>query len=206
MSEETNNTEKLTIQKEKLTGVMSAKQVSETISEAIADANAKNAEVLKETLTEVAKIIKAPTEAEAKKQRQEDFLERRKQEMRRQEAIQSEQGRLDREASCAGNGHKIPKAGGGYRHGFRAQLNSDNAFRPQCINCWKQFPPIKASQSMITGGTSINDYLMQIENLDENLLIESSKKTYPEWWTLQANKEKERAEFKKAFSYEEQAV
>jgi hypothetical protein len=206
MSEDTNNTEKLTIQKEKLTGVMSAKQVADTITDAIEKSNEKQAEVIADALKQVAKTLKEPTDVEAKKLAQETFLKKRQLEMKKQEAQELESARLTRETTCGANGHKMNAPGGGYRHAFRATLNSDGAFRPQCIRCWKQFPPIKASERMVTEGMSINDYLISITDLNEKLLIESSHKTYPQWWELQEKKEAERAEFRKHFSFEEQTV
>lgn len=182
--------DELKIQTEKLTGVMSAKQVGEIVQAN----NEKMGEILGGAIQKMAETIKAPTKAEARKQKQEEFLLRQANEARLQEAIESEKVKLDREAACASRGHQVKAVGNRTQHGFRGNMNSDGAFRPQCINCWKAFPPIKGSQSMVTGQVSVNDYLTSIQNLTEEMLVKASKDSYPEYWAHEEKKRLRREE------------
>jgi hypothetical protein len=188
-------------QGEKLTGVVSAKQLQEVLAEN----NKKMAESFVEAIGELGEKLKEPTKAEARKMRQEELLLKRAAEARKQEAKLSIEDREAVVAKCRAAGHNIYKPGGGVQHAFRGNLNSDGCIRAQCIACHVQLPPFKAPDA-IKAGSSVNEWFLKLPQLTEAILVGWSKETNPEWWAAEEKKAAERKAFLETFRGEMEAV
>jgi hypothetical protein len=144
------------------------------------------------------KVLKEPTVAEARKIRQEEILEKRKFEARRDEAKLASEDRERKIDACRQRGHAKHDAKRGAAHAWRGNLNSDGCIRPQCISCNHQLPPFKAPDT-IKSGSSVNEWFERMPNLNEKQLIQWSKDSNPEWWANEAKKAAKRKEFTDTF-------
>jgi hypothetical protein len=99
--------------------------------------------------------LKKPLPHEQAKIDKEIELERRKRVAKIKEAVAY--GRTERESQF--NCKHIKQAEGimPQGHAFRAQVNSDNYFRPQCIRCFKNFPRIKCTDEQLKSGTHLQN-------------------------------------------------
>jgi hypothetical protein len=142
------------------------RQNAETLAAQSRDADARMLEAIKE--------LKKPLPHEQEKIDKEIELERRKKVAKIREAVSY--GRSEKEAQfrCLHIKHAegiMPQG-----HAFRAQVNSDNCFRPQCIRCFKQFPPIKCTDEQLKTGTALQNIKT---GLNAEVLLQWHIKTNP---------------------------
>lgn len=119
--------------------------------------------------------LKKPLPHEQAKIDKEIELERRKRVAKVKEAVTY--GRSEREAQF--NCQHIKQAEGimPQGHAFRAQVNSDNCFRPQCIRCFKQFPPIKCTPEQMRSGTALQNVK---SGITAEVLLQQHIKSFPD--------------------------
>lgn len=99
--------------------------------------------------------LKKPLPHEQAKIDKEIELERRKRVAKIKEAVSY--GRSERETQFKCQHIKHAEGIMPQGHAFRAQVNSDNCFRPQCIRCFKQFPPIKCTEEQLKSGIALQN-------------------------------------------------
>ena len=119
--------------------------------------------------------IKKPTEHEQAKIDKEIELERRKKVAKIREAVSY--GRTERENQFRCQHIKHAEGIMPQGHAFRAQVNSDNCFRPQCIRCFKSFPPIRCTDEQIKSGTALQNVKT---GLTAEVLLQWHIKTKPD--------------------------
>lgn len=118
--------------------------------------------------------IKKPTEHEQAKIDKEIELERRKKVAKIREAVSY--GRTERENQFRCLHIKQAEGIMPQGHAFRAQVNSDNCFRPQCIRCFKSFPPIKCTDEQLKSGTALQNVKV---GLSAEVLLQWHIRTHP---------------------------
>lgn len=106
-------------------------------------------------MLEAIKELKKPSEHEQAKIDKEIELERRKRVSKIKEAVAY--GRSEKEAQFYCKHIKQSEGIMPQGHAFRAQVNSDNHFRPQCIRCFKNFPRIKCTEEQLKTGTALQN-------------------------------------------------
>lgn len=146
----------------------------------IAEVNRQNADNLAAMsrdadvrMLEAIKELKKPSEYEQGKIDKERELERRKLVAKVKEAVVYGRTEKENQFRCS----HIKHAEGVFtkEHAFRAQVNSDNFFRPQCIRCFKSFPRIKCTDEQIKSGTG----LQRVSSLNAEILLQWHIKTDP---------------------------
>lgn len=155
------------------------------------------------SMESLGRVLKEPTKAEARKINQEELLQKRTAEARRNEGIKSQEAKDAEINRCRRAGHVIaaPGAKGALRHGWRGAVNGDGCIRPSCIACHLTLPPFKAPDPVRYAGASVNEWFESLV-LTEEILIQWSKTSNPEHWEREAKRQAERAEFIKAFRME----
>lgn len=123
------------------------KQNAETLAAQSRDADARMLTAIQE--------LKKPLPHEQAKIDKEIELERRKRVAKIKEAVSY--GRSERETQFRCQHIKHAEGIMPQGHAFRAQVNSDNCFRPQCIRCFKQFPPIKCTEEQLKSGIALQN-------------------------------------------------
>lgn len=118
--------------------------------------------------------IKKPTEHEQAKIDKEIELERRKKVAKIREAVSY--GRTERENQFLCQHIKQAEGIMPQGHAFRAQVNNDDCFRPQCIRCFKSFPPIKCTAEQLKAGTALQNVKV---GLNAEVLLQWHIKTHP---------------------------
>lgn len=99
--------------------------------------------------------LKKPLPHEQAKIDKEIELERRKKVAKIREAVSY--GRSEKEAQFFCKHIKVAEGTMPGGHAFRAQVNSDNYFRPQCIRCFKNFPRIKCTDEQLKSGIALQN-------------------------------------------------
>lgn len=193
---------------EEVVNPVPAVESEEVIQSTVATSDESNAvvpsgmEVLASAIEKMGETIgeklRQPNASEARKLKQESLLRKREARLRADEAKLAMNDRNNKVARCRNAGHRIKAPNGGTRHGFRGNLNSDGCIRVQCIACNHVLPPFKAPEA-IKAGSSVNEWLMLLENLNESTLIGWSHETNQGWHDEQAKKAAERKEFIQAF-------
>lgn len=125
-------------------------------------------------MMEAIKELKKPLPHEQAKIDKEIELERRKRVAKIKEAVIY--GRTEREAQFYCKHIKQSEGIMPQGHAFRAQVNSDNCFRPQCIRCFKSFPPIKCTDEQLKTGTALQNVKV---GLSAEVLLQWHIKTKP---------------------------
>lgn len=130
---------------------LSPTQLIEMFSQMLAEQNQANQQNMLMAITE----LKKPLPHEQEKIDKERELERRKRVSKIKEAVSN--GRAEKEVQfrCAHIKTAEGVMPGG--HAFRAQVNSDNCYRPLCIRCFKNFPPIKCTMENIKSGMAMQN-------------------------------------------------
>lgn len=118
--------------------------------------------------------LKKPLPHEQAKIDKEIELERRKRVAKIKEAVSY--GRTEKEAQFRCQHIKHAEGIMPQGHAFRAQVNSDNCFRPQCIRCFKGFPPIKCTDEQLKSGTALQNIKT---GLNAEVLLQWHIKTHP---------------------------
>lgn len=106
-------------------------------------------------MLEAIKELKKPSEHEQAKIDKEIELERRKRVSKIKEAVAY--GRSEKESQFWCKHIKQSEGIMPQGHAFRAQVNNDNCFRPQCIRCFKNFPRIKCTDEQLKTGTALQN-------------------------------------------------
>lgn len=127
------------------------KFTNEDLMRLIADMQERNHNLMMRAITE----LKKPLPHEQAKIDKDIELERRKRVAKIKEAVAY--GRTEREAQFRCQHIKQAEGIMPQGHAFRAQVNSDNCFRPQCIRCFKSFPPIKCTDEQLKSGTALQN-------------------------------------------------
>lgn len=117
----------------------------------IADMQERSDERMMKAITE----LKKPLPHEQAKIDKEIELERRKRVAKIKEAVAY--GRTERETQFNCKHIKVAEGIMPQGHAFRAQVNSDNYFRPQCIRCFKNFPRIKCTDEQLKSGIALQN-------------------------------------------------
>ena len=123
------------------------RQNSEQLAAQSRDADARMLTAIQE--------LKKPLPHEQAKIDKEIELERRKRFAKIKEAVAY--GRTEREVQFHCQHIKQAEGIMPQGHAFRAQVNSDNYFRPQCIRCFKNFPRIKCTDEQLKSGTHLQN-------------------------------------------------
>lgn len=130
--------------------------------EMMAEISRNQAEVMRQQsvdsdvrMMEAIRELKKPLPHEQAKIDKEIELERRKRVAKIKEAVIY--GRTEREAQFYCKHIKQSEGIMPQGHAFRSQVNSDNCFRPQCIRCFKSFPPIKCTDEQLKTGTGLQN-------------------------------------------------
>lgn len=146
------------------------KFTNEDLLKLIADMQERSDERMMRAITE----LKKPLPHEQAKIDKEIELERRKRVAKVKEAVAY--GRTEREAQFNCKHIKVAEGIMPQGHAFRAQVNSDNCFRPQCIRCFKSFPPIKCTDEQLKSGTALQNVKT---GLTAEVLLQWHIKTHP---------------------------
>lgn len=125
-------------------------------------------------MIEAITLLKKPLPHEQEKIDKEAELERRKKVAKIKEAVAY--GRTERENQFHCKHIKHAEGIMPQGHAFRAQVNSDNCFRPQCIRCFKSFPPIKCTDEQLKSGTALQNIKVGIT---AEVLLQWHIKTHP---------------------------
>lgn len=143
---------------------------NEDLMRLMADMQERSDDRMMKAITE----LKKPSPHEQAKIDKEIELERRKKVAKIKEAVAY--GRTEKESQF--NCQHIKQAEGimPQGHAFRAQVNSDNYFRPQCIRCFKNFPRIKCTDEQIKSGTALQNVKT---GLNAQVLLQWHIKTDP---------------------------
>lgn len=143
------------------------KQNAETLAAQSRDADARMLTAIQE--------LKKPLPHEQAKIDKEIELERRKRVAKVKEAVSYGRAEKETQFKCSHIKHAegiMPQG-----HAFRAQVNSDNCFRPQCIRCFKQFPPIKCTEEQLKSGIALQNVKVGI---NAEVLLQWHIKTKPD--------------------------
>jgi hypothetical protein len=124
-----------------------SRQNAETLRQQSIDADSRMMEAIKE--------LKKPLPHEQAKIDKEIELDRRKKVAKIKEAVAY--GRTEKETQFHCKHIKQSEGIMPQGHAFRAQVNSDNHFRPQCIRCFKNFPRIKCTDEQLKSGTALQN-------------------------------------------------
>lgn len=93
------------------------------------------------------------------------------------EGIVEQRTKAQVQLNCEIFGHKKHNLGvAAPQHAFSGQTNSDGLFRPVCMRCFKQFPPIKATDEQMRSGIKLQD----LKVLTTEILYEWHKRTVPD--------------------------
>jgi len=136
----------------------------------IAEMQERSDERMMRAITE----LKKPLPHEQAKIDKEIELERRKKVAKIKEAVAY--GRTEKEVQFRCQHIKFAEGIMPQGHAFRAQVNSDNCFRPQCIRCFKSFPPIKCTDEQLKSGTALQNVKT---GLTAEVLLTWHIKTHP---------------------------
>ncbi len=142
------------------------KQNAETLAAQSRDSDARMLTAIQE--------LKKPLPHEQAKIDKEIELERRKRVAKIKEAVAY--GRSEKEAQFYCKHIKQSEGIMPQGHAFRAQVNSDNHFRPQCIRCFKNFPRIKCTDEQLKSGTALQNVKV---GLSAEVLLQWHIKTDP---------------------------
>lgn len=142
--------------------------------EMMAEMQARQSRESDERMLMAIQELKKPSDHEQAKIDKEIELERRKKVAKIREAVSY--GRTERENQFRCQHIKHAEGIMPQGHAFRAQVNSDNCFRPQCIRCFKSFPPIKCTDEQIKSGTALQNVKT---GLNAEVLLQWHIKTHP---------------------------
>jgi len=143
---------------------------NEDLFELMAEMQRQSDDRMMKAITE----LKKPLPHEQAKIDKEIELERRKRVAKIKEAVAY--GRTEKETQFRCQHIKMAEGIMPQGHAFRAQVNSDNCFRPQCIRCFKSFPPIKCTDEQLKSGTALQNVKT---GLTAEVLLQWHIKTHP---------------------------